>query len=150
MTNTKGKNNDPKNPTNGTFTAQLVRGPVILDYRADEISLRKTAFRYILDTTMRGNNTIYLEFRFPLGITGNRDKYTIRNPDGPVTATCELKYATDPEPLSFDAISGQITFYEFNTSTGKVHARFYMVAVGRNGDQLELNSGEMQLVGIGL
>ncbi|MGH8452709.1 hypothetical protein [Pseudomonas sp.] len=148
MANSQVGSND-KNPTNGTFTAQLVRGNVILEYRADEIRLRKTAFRYILDTTMGGANVVYIELHLPLGITGNRDKYTISNPDGPVTATCDLKYASDPEPLSFQASSGQITFYEFDTSTGKVHARFNMRAIGKNGELLEVNGGEFQLVGIG-
>lgn len=40
MTNSKVERDD-KNPTNGTFTAQLVRGSVTLEFRADEIRLRK-------------------------------------------------------------------------------------------------------------
>ncbi|WP_426130957.1 hypothetical protein [Pseudomonas sp. DWP1b1] len=149
MTNSQVERDD-KNPTNGTFTAQLVRGNVILEFRADEIRLRKTAFRYILDATMQGSNVVFFEFHLPLGITGNRDKYPIRNPDGQVTATCDLKYTSDPTPLRFQAESGEITFYEFDTSTGKVHARFYMRATGTGGELLEVNAGEMQLVGIGL
>lgn len=141
---------DDKNPTNGTFTAQLVRGSVIFEYIADEIRLKKTPFGYVLDTTMQGSNAAYLEFHLPSGITGDRDKYTISNPSGQVTASCELKYTSDPAPLKFQASSGEITFYEFNTSTGKVHARFYMRATGAGGELLEVNGGEMQLVGIGL
>lgn len=149
MTNSQVERDD-KNPTNGTFTAQLVRDSVILEIRADEIRLRKTAFYYILDATQRGANVVFFELHLPLGITGNRDKYPISNPDGQVTATCDLKYTSDPTPLKFQAESGEITFYEFDTSTEKVHARFYIRARSAGGELLEVNGGEMQLVGIGL
>lgn len=148
MTDSQMESNH-RNPTNGKFTAQLVRGSLVLEYRADEISLRRMAFRYTLDTTQRGSDVVYMEFHLPLGITGNRDKYDI-TPGGPVTATCDLKYASDPQQIRFQATAGQITFFEFNTSTGKVFARFYFRASDTYGNSLEVNGGEMDLTGIGV
>jgi hypothetical protein len=138
-----------KNPTNGTFTFQIARESTTLEYRADEIVLRRTAFRYELDTTMRGQNVVFLKLYLPLGITGNRDKYSISNADGPVTATCDLKYASDHEMVSFQAFQGEITFYEFDTQTGSVQARFYFYAKNKEGVSLQANGGKMELVGIG-
>lgn len=140
MTNSKDEGND-KNPTNGTLTAQLVRRDVIVEYRADEITLKKIAFGYLLHTTMRGPNVVYMQFQLPEGITGNRDKYTFSNPDGQATATCELKYTSDPAPLRFQASSGEITFHEFDTVTENVHARFYVRATGTNNELLQINGG---------